>query len=77
MFEDKDVIRLSDNVFIHHSCSDVYYLYFNVGVQYFRVGMEHDNEEEARWTGNMLLKALSRFKEGMKGSYPIEVSPET
>ena len=42
----------------------VYRVYFNIGVQYFQIGIDQDEEEDARFTAKMFIKALERFREG-------------
>ncbi len=61
-FPEEEVTYYGEYVFIHHVPYDgSYRVYFNVGVQYFQVGLDHDEREAADFTAMMLVKALTNL----------------
>lgn len=63
-FPDEEVTRINSNIFIHKvTCGDVFRVYFNVGMQYFQIGIDNSNIGDAKFTAEMFVKALERFKQ--------------
>lgn len=59
MCREEDIIRVHPNVFIHRKREDKQFqVVFNVGVQYFNVGPQDDDERHARFIAAMLTKAV-------------------
>lgn len=64
MFPDEEVTKITPNVFIHRLPYEggIFRVYFNVGVQYFQIGIDQTDMEGAEFTAKMLVKALEKFK---------------
>ena len=64
MFPEDEVIAVDENVFIHKPKweGSEYKVWLVVGVQYFEVGMPHQDLESAQWHAKMLVKAISKLK---------------
>ena len=60
MYPESERIKVSDYLFIHNRSrrNNGYQPIFNVGVQYFDIGIPMDTEEEARWVLKIFDLAL-------------------
>lgn len=77
-FPEHEVTRINDHVFIHRlpyieeGCPDgIYRVYFQVGVQYFQVGIDRPDPDGAAFTAKMFLKALDNFVEGKRNGTQV------
>jgi len=62
MFPENQVIKITDNVFIHNGSENLYAVWFKIDSQYFKVGEETDCEDDAIFQADMFVKALNKFK---------------
>lgn len=69
MFPEREIVKVNDNVFIH-AFGKVYRVYFKVNNQYFQIGIDNDSEEDAKFMGEMFIKALEKFRD--EGSHLSE-----
>lgn len=63
-FPENEVTHIDDNIFIHKAKWEgcPYRVMLNVDVQYFRVGMDFEELEDAKFTARMLQKALNKIR---------------
>lgn len=64
MYPDEECTVIDENIFIHKAKWEgcPYRVIFNVDCQFFHVGMDFDELEDAKWHADMLKIALNKIR---------------